>query len=85
MIGGGKDTPIVIDDEEDVSKQAVEHVTDHVITEKDTSTPVAEPEKTEETSLPQPTLESNARRRPLILEQTPKMKQNNDDVAFSQG
>lgn len=83
-IGGRKDTPIVIDDEEDC-QQTPQTKTDPVITEKDTSVASAVPETTVPKTSQQDVIESNARRRPLILEQSPTVTQGSDGVVPSEG
>ena len=83
-IGSGKDTPIVIDDEEEC-QQTVEQKTDPVITEKDASISTAVPEITVPKTSQQDAID-NARRRPLILEQSPTVTQGSDEVvALSEG
>ena len=84
-IGSGKDTPIVIDDEEEC-QQTVEQKTDPVITEKDASVSTAVPEITVSKTSQQDVIDNNARRRPLILEQSPTVTQGSDEVvALSEG
>ena len=83
-IGSGKDRPIIIDDEEEY-QQTAEQKAGPVVTEQDSSIPTAVPATTAQKTSQRDVLESNARRRPLILEQSPTVAQASDGAAISEG
>ena len=83
-IGSGKDRPIIIDDEEEY-QQTAEQKADPVVTEQDASIPTAVPATAAPKTSQRDVLESNARRRPLILEQSPTVAQAGDGAAISEG
>ena len=83
-VAGGKDTPIVIDDEDEI-KQTVEQKTDLVIPELETPAPVNVSEKTQQKPPLHEVSASNTRRRPLILEKSVTVEQSNNELKVSEG
>ena len=84
QVSGGKDTPIVIDDEDEI-KQTVEQKTDPVIPEVETPAPVDASEKTQQRPPQHEVSASNTRRRPLILEKSRTVGQSKDELKVSEG
>jgi hypothetical protein len=84
QVSGGKDTPIVIDDEEEF-KQTVEQATNLVIPGVVTPTPINIAEKTQPRPPQHEVSADNTRRRPLILEKPGTIRRSNNEVKISEG